>query len=1080
VNRIGRYELVGLLGEGGAGRVYEAVLHGPDGLRRTVALKILRDGAQALRREARLGGLLRHRNLVDVYEIGEDHGVWFCAMERCAGTLAAVGGLSRRAVVEVGLQVCDALAYAHEELGLVHLDLKPDNLLYTATGEVKVADLGVARAVGFEADRMRGTPGYIAPEQALGGIVDARSDIYALGITLVELATGARHRASATVDWDSLGDTPSSRSDVDQTSDIPRWLEPAVRRCLESAPDDRWPDMGTLAQALSALEVGGPSLRDLLDDAGLLRGKGPAPSDSPPKVVGRDAECAAVLGALAEPGMVVVLGPGGIGKTHLAREVARRWPGPALFCELSATRTLDGLLYAVAQGLGVRADSVQHIAHVLAGRGPLLLVLDSFDLLAPIAAHVQAWRTVATELRVLITSQAPVNLDGIERHALGPLTSAAAMELMIGRAAARGVELAATPALEALAAQLDGHPLALSLAAGRLGVLTVEDVLQRLGPRLLRSGSEGRHSTIDAALDWGWELLDDAQRAGMTELSVFTGSFTRDAAEHILDLPDPSATIGTLIDRAMVRTTPTGRLEVPAMILSYARARLEDEGIRDRHAAWYAKYGAPEALSALRCHGAIERLRALRTDFDNILSACHYAIATESAHPAIATLKASEHVIKLVGPHSVTLELASRVLSMDSLSASQRAYARLVRGSALLELGRPAEARTALDAVLTAAVNGGWDRLHGLVLAELGALHHTIGQSQQAIACFRAAQETLDPDRDHCHSDALNNEGVVHHELGQFELAQDCFDAAHRSARHRGDGDLETAVLLNQGRLHLELGDPQRARALFEDAHRGACALGDTLTQAGVDTNLGNLWLELGDVRRAEDHLNRALTMHRQHGSRSWEASVLTHLARVRWAYQDADAARAHYRRAASLHAEIGEHSDAALARLELALLELQERRLDDAERTLAALLPTSRDLEHRLLECAVTGHLGEVYDLQSRGEPARAHLARALALARELEETAYEGYWLSRLAYHEPPAVARVMRHDARHLLVESGDIELLARFLATRAEQSNNDGDTAQALATLAEADALGVAEVATRFELQRVRALLSAPPH
>jgi len=181
MKRLGRYRLRQILGRGGVGLVYEGVLQGPGGYTKPVAVKVLHRSDESLRREARIGGLLRHQHLVDVYEVGEDQGQWFCAMELCSGgSLSHHLPLPRRAVIEAGLQVCAALQYAHEALGLVHLDIKPENLLL-ADGIVKVADLGIARAEGFEGDgRIRGTPGHMAPEQARGGAVDARADVYAL------------------------------------------------------------------------------------------------------------------------------------------------------------------------------------------------------------------------------------------------------------------------------------------------------------------------------------------------------------------------------------------------------------------------------------------------------------------------------------------------------------------------------------------------------------------------------------------------------------------------------------------------------------------------------------------------------------------------------------------------------------------------------------------------------------------------------------------------------------------------------------------------------------------------------------
>ena len=153
MNQIGRYTLKELLGQGGAGEVYRGVLSGPGGFRRDVAVKMLIENVLSLEREARLGGLLRHQHLVDVYEIGESSGRWFCAMELCkGGALTQHLPLPPRAVIEVGLQICDALQYAHEELGLVHRDLKPSNLLLSdgLAGFVKLPSSATVADVGMK------------------------------------------------------------------------------------------------------------------------------------------------------------------------------------------------------------------------------------------------------------------------------------------------------------------------------------------------------------------------------------------------------------------------------------------------------------------------------------------------------------------------------------------------------------------------------------------------------------------------------------------------------------------------------------------------------------------------------------------------------------------------------------------------------------------------------------------------------------------------------------------------------------------------------------------------------------------
>ncbi|MCP4845415.1 MAG: serine/threonine-protein kinase PknK, partial [Actinomycetia bacterium] len=378
MQRLGRYERGPILGKGGAGRVYEAVLHGPRGFTKPVALKVLHHGHESLRREARIGGLLRHRNLVDVYEISDDGGQWFCAMELCSGgALSKHVPLPPRAVVEVGLQVCAALQYAHEDLGLVHLDIKPQNLLL-ADGVVKVADLGISHAEGFEEGRRAGTPGYMPMEQAHGAELDARADIYALGVTLVGLATVSRPSRPGTVDPCTVDSAALARlagQDADEgyvptgpgsepeaaplPPGVPAWLAPAVSRCLAQWPDDRWPDMASLAEALRGLTVDGPGLREAV---GWVPAPAPVRPDTnlglePDAFVGRQAELAMLTEALTSPCLLTLKGPAGIGKSRLASTAARRWHRrtgrPAWFCDLSDARGLEGLVGAVARTLDV-------------------------------------------------------------------------------------------------------------------------------------------------------------------------------------------------------------------------------------------------------------------------------------------------------------------------------------------------------------------------------------------------------------------------------------------------------------------------------------------------------------------------------------------------------------------------------------------------------------------------------------------------------------------------------------------------------------------------------------------------------
>jgi serine/threonine protein kinase len=192
----GRYRLGSLLGVGGMARVY---LASDRVLERQVAVKVLSPPyaqdpvfVERFRREARSAARLSHPNIVAVFDSGSDAGEHYLVMEYVAGQslaelLADQGRLAPRRAAELGVEVCAALAAAHAQ-GLVHRDVKPANVLVGAEGRVKVADFGIVKAAATVTltgtGTVLGTAAYLSPEQAQGGPVDARSDLYSLGCVL--------------------------------------------------------------------------------------------------------------------------------------------------------------------------------------------------------------------------------------------------------------------------------------------------------------------------------------------------------------------------------------------------------------------------------------------------------------------------------------------------------------------------------------------------------------------------------------------------------------------------------------------------------------------------------------------------------------------------------------------------------------------------------------------------------------------------------------------------------------------------------------------------------------------------------
>ena len=262
------YRLVEQAGRGAMGEVWKAK---DTRLDRVVALKFVPEpvggaaGAlDALRAEARHAAALNHPNICTIHGFEEQDGLRFLVMEYVAGgpLSRALGGgpLPASRVLAIGTQAASALAAAHEA-GIVHRDLKPANFLLTTDGCVKLTDFGIARAVSEEARTARGRPSptgtleYLSPEQARGEAVDARSDLFSLGVVLYELATGRlpfTGETPAAVLEAVLRRAPSPPRDLNPR--LPRGLERVILRALEKDPGRRWPSASEMLDALRRVE----------------------------------------------------------------------------------------------------------------------------------------------------------------------------------------------------------------------------------------------------------------------------------------------------------------------------------------------------------------------------------------------------------------------------------------------------------------------------------------------------------------------------------------------------------------------------------------------------------------------------------------------------------------------------------------------------------------------------------------------------------------------------------------------------------------------------------------------------------
>ncbi len=420
-------------------------------LEREVAIKTLSlelcsqpEALSRFEQEARSACALNHPNIVTIYELGHVNGTRYIAMELVIGEtvreLLDSGPIPFRKAVAIAAQIADALAKAHA-IGIVHRDLKPENLMVSGDATAKILDFGLAKLRGgddtpgsdastsiTEQGTVLGTVGYMSPEQATGGEVDFRSDQFSFGSVLYEMVTGFpafRKKTHAETTAAILRDEPERLGSRMLQAPPPfLWI---VERCLAKDPKERYASTQDLARDLAAV-------RDRLAEAS-PRPSEPRPNNLPVQrtaFIGREGEATALRQLLSrvDVQLVTLTGPGGIGKTRLALQVAAaaaaEFPGGVCFVPLSAVSDPALIPSTIAQALGVRESGNQSpqesLKEYVSGLDqPMLLLLDNFEHLVSAAPVITQLLTTGPKLKVAVTSQAPLHVYGEHEFPVPPL-----------------------------------------------------------------------------------------------------------------------------------------------------------------------------------------------------------------------------------------------------------------------------------------------------------------------------------------------------------------------------------------------------------------------------------------------------------------------------------------------------------------------------------------------------------------------------------------------------------------------------------------------------------------------------------
>jgi predicted ATPase len=710
--------------------------------------------------------------------------------------------------------------------------------------------------------------------------------------------------------------------------------------------------------------------------------------------------------------LVTLVGPGGIGKTRLARELLAERPA-GVFCDLAPATTAAEVAAAVARALDVQGgdgDLVARVAAALRGREAPLVVLDNCEqVIASAAETVGAWLSAAPSARFVATSRQPLGLPAEAVEPVEPLQAEEAARLFRARAPVP-VPDAALPRVEAVVGHLEGLPLAIELAAARLSVLSLEALDERLRDRfrVLRdptAPADARHGTLWRAIDWSWQLLNEAEQRGLACCAVFAGEFDLEAAEAVLPEEPPAMdVIQSLVHKSLVRLIPgkAPRFGLFDSVRAYAAERLEASrrDVEARHAAWYLARGetwasgaygpgGPACLDALE--GAREELRAVGRRAPDAETALRAALALS---PLLSTRDSPV-------AHAEALGAA---IARGEAPAGLLARAHMEHGRALRHMGRVPEGEAAMRRAVALAQAAGDARAEAAATAQLANLLIMASRPDDAHAeAERARALASEAGEGRAECLAMAALALLALNAGRLDEAQRWCEAELERLRDVGDARLIGITLMFLADVHQDRGELDQARAVLERAQAVCVAAGLRALEATARATLGNV-----------HHLQGRL-----------------------------DEARAAYGAMRAVVAAHGEPRLECFQRLYTGILDAEQGALDDAERALGEAARLNAITGEARYGGLIDAALAAVLALRGRRSEAEAALADAATALERAADAA-----LARVL--EVPrglldlAVGANAEARARLAIVTdvpSFDVRLLGRLLSAGLERAEAD---------------------------------------
>jgi predicted ATPase/serine/threonine protein kinase len=978
----GKYRIDALLGQGSMGTVFRATQLA---LERLVAIKVLRSDLVAepaalerFRREALAVARLAHPNIVTVHHFDVEPGLGtYIVMELLQGQ-SLRDLLDRRVTLPFDLairlmrDVCSAVQAAHDA-GLVHRDLKPDNIFVVDHGDgpsAKVLDFGVAKLRETEdstedaltaTGHVLGTPYYMSPEQCLGDEVDARSDVYALGCVLYEMVAGSPpfdSTSAVAVMQRHVSASPVPIREV--APQTPTAVARAIHRALSKRPHDRFASVAQFADALGAdgdgtQPVGAThaantrsSQRAVIQNGATREMPRSSPSNaSLPQYlttfVGREETRAEASELLAFTRLLTLTGPGGIGKTRLATEVAAdlapRFQRVRVV-ELAALTDPSLVAKAVAAALDVAESSSRTPEDALVGSigdARVLLLIDNCEHLVDACATLASRLLRAcSALHILATSREAFGVAGETVRPVVPLaippdgasiaeiTRSEAVRLFSDRAV-RGtpkftLSAVNVPLVAAICRRLDGIPLAIELAAARVKILSLRQILERLEDRfrLLTGGDRSsfpHQHTLRATIDWSFDLLTDTERVLLARLSVFSGGWTLDDAERVAGNDEsekgsdvhPSSFIlhpsqildllARLVDKSLVNVTHDDEAEPRHSMLetirAYAAEKLAESGdeasVRARHAARYAAL-AGKARREHMGSGLAPWLARLDIDHDNIRQALSFLLA-EDAVAALRLCCSIGWFWNIRGHLAEGRRWFAKALDACANAPEELLAEALHEAANLVERqGDLAEARSLYERSLDLRRTLGDRPGIALSLHNLGINATDRGDYERAVALHRESADLFREVGDTAGlTITLNGIAVAERYRGNFDEAYsqslECLAMCRTLGSERGVG----IMLFNLGSIAFVRDDLDEAERRLGEGLAVGRSLGERALEANALDSLATIARKRGALDRAATLCAEGLDIRRRMGDLLGISASLAGLAQIAASRDDAE-----------------------------------------------------------------------------------------------------------------------------------------------------------------------------------------------